>query len=945
MLADIVACIERQLAGDTDSDSIHRICSDSASVGPCQEIAEDPSESPQIRYNAIRFLYVLIDHFSERWDSDMCASIYEWVLQTLQKDPESLLRADFLISGFAQMFGCLVLHRYSLDESFATFFDSLAPFFEDLSVLCTASLRLLSGVINAFSTSDNTKLRRLALSGSDLHKAMAKSGFVIGKVLSGACEPDARLVGAALRVISDGLGMDVQTSVSMCLCDDVEVFAVSLPVDCTPLFSDPQFAHMLVLVAAEFPNTRRDVLELFYHVLSIRHCDIFKPQTNGRESTILPALYLTYVECFRELAADGSFIHELCLIAYKLNLGLTLGLRKLDPGRNLGLCNYAAYLEFLKELQFPLIRIDFFLQSPETVFYVIKAWTCFAKVFMDLADQMKAFICRTIVELAQCFYEVTVDLFTNHFHEATAIFIIDEKLGFFHEFDEFARMSQIDFTAIAEALLGEFKTRRRQYFSEHSGTSEVCLAILVQIFGVLLLTKPSTWNRELADLEVQIFRKILKLMHQTGDEIEEYLSQGRCYLELTFLGFCQNLRNTNFGSQMVTNLHLLRNIGRPFPSIFQFLFDRCFLLLNSGSRELFQAATKSLSVYFMSVNIELPIEKFIEIEPEIAIGDRVCRDSFLRILYSLLFSERHKKRIPSFFEPISTRFDEQMQLFDSNAFVNLMADLSVFVSVLSRDSDFSPFVRWFIPRRIRMLEDRIPVIVDHPTLLTPVLDFWLNLVSNQGGRIVIEDFSADGIILFKSTAHFIRAFLGIIRQRPDLGWQDYAEQFALTIRIMGEVCQAKWILFDVFRLYSDHCYADLLTEFFAALDTIAFQQIQQYPEVVTALADLIRGLLKSHSQTIIQCRLINDTVRVIIFLMFVPVADLFVRAREALEFLLASESEVEMDARLVEELIKRLFEVICAADEFTVDALAHVMNALLKMRLEYLSRKIGRAHV
>jgi hypothetical protein len=105
--------------------------------------------------------------------------------------------------------------------------------------------------------------------------------------------------------------------------------------------------------------------------------------------------------------------------------------------------------------------------------------------------------------------------------------------------------------------------------------------------------------------------------------------------------------------------------------------------------------------------------------------------------------------------------------FDSSAFLSLMADLSVLVSVPPREADFSPFIRWFIPHRIRMLEDRIHVIVSQPTLLTSVLEFWLNLVSNKGGRIVIEDFSADGIILFKSRLQFIRAFLDIFRQWPD----------------------------------------------------------------------------------------------------------------------------------------------------------------------------------
>jgi hypothetical protein len=351
---------------------------------------------------------------------------------------------------------------------------------------------------------------------------------------------------------------------------------------------------MLVLVVAAFPKTRRDVLRLFYHVLSIRHCHFVTPQTNRWQPNVLPALYSTYIECFRELATDDSFVHELCLIAYKLNLGLTSDF-----------CNDTGHLEFLKELQCPLIETAFFLQSPEIVFYVIKAWTCFARVFMKMADQLKAFMCRTIVQLAQRSYEVAVDMFANHFDEATVICVVDETSGFFHEFDEFAKMSQIDFTAIAGALLGECKTRRRQYFRQHSVTSEVCLAILVQIIGVLLMTKPSKWNAELADREVQVFRKILKLMHGTRDEIGEYLSQERRHLELTLLAFCQNLRKTNFGTQMVTNLDLSRSIGQTFPSIFQFLFDRCFLSLNSGSRELFQAATESLSKYFISLDVEL----------------------------------------------------------------------------------------------------------------------------------------------------------------------------------------------------------------------------------------------------------------------------------------------------------------------------------------------------
>jgi hypothetical protein len=67
--------------------------------------------------------------------------------------------------------------------------------------------------------------------------------------------------------------------------------------------------------------------------------------------------------------------------------------------------------------------------------------------------------------------------------------------------------------------------------------------------------------------------------------------------------------------------------------------------------------------------------------------------------------------------------------------------------------------------------------------------------------------------------------------------------------------------------------------------------------------------------------------------MFVPTANLFVRARETLEFLLVS----EVEAPLVEELIKRLFEVISAADVHMANALAPVINMLLKIRLKYLS--------
>jgi hypothetical protein len=951
-MREILALIQAHLSGSPDPAAVERICSTSSSLPACQAILADASSSPNVRYLASQIILSLINRFSERWQSSECTDLCTWCLDLISSDPVSLLASTFAIRGFAQMFGALILHRYHLDEPIGNFFQSLALLFSGSVAQHTAGLHLLAGTLEAYEIAPDAKLQSASFFETEVpncvRQAAASLNALLSLQLKSGEAAELAIASAAIQVLTRALNLNIRTYCEGARADDIEIFSVTIPRDSSHIFSDPLFIQLIlgVLVKYNTANIVKDSLDLFFQIVSIKQsdlcmrtaCSMANEPRNG--IAILYNGYLTVLTKVLEMGFDETF-HRICLISYKLSLGM----RGHYANR---VAQFAQFCQIFKEFTLRLVRPDFFLESPHTVFYAIKFWTCFSGYTRSIENrEFRTFFAETVTELSHAYYQLICEVFVNHYSEAMTNFTVDQT-GLLFELEEFTKMATISFDSVCIPLLAEFSSHRNTYFRSHTQESEICLSVLVEIFTGILISKPSMVSgcEHLSGFEIKIFRRFLKLLERTGTEIQEYMERGQFMLESRLLCFCRNLKATNFGSQSHTNLSWFAQLGRSFVDTFLWLFARVMLSLRHkhGNRGLFLEGISALSHYFlvdglsMEAQHKIPLPALLECEQILPSGDRECRYSFLTLVFRHIFSLNTGVEISALLSRMSDRFQAEMQTFQLASFTDLLGDLATLATVLQSAKTYAPFFQWFVPNRMQAIESCLTVISSSPVLMTPVMFFWLHFIDGKGARIRIGEFSGDGILIFRSTAAIIRSFLDILEAHPNLEWLDFADQFQLTAQLLATLFEAKWITFDVFHIYSDNSPGDLLVYFFSVLFRLEFTTIQPYPLILTALSNLVRVLMETHFAILHRHGLLDHALEIIRAVMFAPTVNLFSDGLKALNFFLKAIIGVELtlSRRTTRPLLFKLFEVVLNGAELRVRELALSFRGLLQLDFDSL---------
>jgi hypothetical protein len=96
---------------------------------------------------------------------------------------------------------------------------------------------------------------------------------------------------------------------------------------------------------------------------------------------------------------------------------------------------------------------------------------------------------------------------------------------------------------------------------------------------------------------------------------------------------------------------------------------------------------------------------------------------------------------------------------------------------------------------------------DQPAVTTPLLKFFDELVNNKNARIVFDNISPNGIILFKEASRILLAYgtrlLGSPLPPPQDLYPARYKGMAIALRVLTNALDGNYVNFGVFTLYGD----------------------------------------------------------------------------------------------------------------------------------------------
>lgn len=194
-------------------------------------------------------------------------------------------------------------------------------------------------------------------------------------------------------------------------------------------------------------------------------------------------------------------------------------------------------------------------------------------------------------------------------------------------------------------------------------------------------------------------------------------------------------------------------------------------------------------------------------------SDNKYRVSFYAALAKLVFSaaEDSMNSFDVFIQPMEATLRQLIQTSDLRensvkvAIVGLLRDLRGIVDAAHNKRTYSLFFDAFFPLLFPLLNRVAETLCDDEMVMTAVLKFMQEFVYNKGQRIVFDQSSANGILLFREASSLICSYGSRILSIPvrnDIYKEKY-KGIRLMLNTLTHALTGNYVNFGVFELYKD----------------------------------------------------------------------------------------------------------------------------------------------
>eukprot|EP01041_Mallomonas_annulata_P002473 gene2473-4803_t len=241
-------------------------------------------------------------------------------------------------------------------------------------------------------------------------------------------------------------------------------------------------------------------------------------------------------------------------------------------------------------------------------------------------------------------------------------------------------------------------------------------------------------------------------------------------------------------------------------------------------------------------------------------ADNKYRITFYSALSRLVFAaaEDLSNNFDTFIEPnvaIISQLSQTSDLRDQNvriAIIGALRDLRGIAAATHNKRTYGLLFDALYPASCPLLIRIAEVWYDDPTVITALLKFMQEFVHNKGQRVVFDQSSANGILLFRETSNILCAYGSRVLQLP-VRQDIYMEKYkGIRLMLNTLVCALSggYVNFGVFSLYNDKALQNALDVSLQLCLQIPLSDILAYMKLSKAYYAFLEVLYRNHLEVL-----------------------------------------------------------------------------------------------
>lgn len=229
-----------------------------------------------------------------------------------------------------------------------------------------------------------------------------------------------------------------------------------------------------------------------------------------------------------------------------------------------------------------------------------------------------------------------------------------------------------------------------------------------------------------------------------------------------------------------------------------------------------------------------------------------------RLLFTTAFDES-SDRFERFMEPIEDVLNKLMQTPSfrvpevKNAVIGVCRDLRGIVQQTHNRRTFSCIFDFLYPTYFPVFVRAAEELYDNPFVMTALLKFLQEVAYNKAQRVMFDQSSANGILLFRELSSVVVAF-GRRIQPLQVGKNPYGEKYkaiSLCLGILYRALGGNYVNFGVFKLYNDQSLDSALEVALQLVLSIPHEDLMNFPKVKNAYFFFLEILFRNQIASVV----------------------------------------------------------------------------------------------
>ncbi|TYZ58875.1 hypothetical protein PybrP1_005973, partial [[Pythium] brassicae (nom. inval.)] len=229
-----------------------------------------------------------------------------------------------------------------------------------------------------------------------------------------------------------------------------------------------------------------------------------------------------------------------------------------------------------------------------------------------------------------------------------------------------------------------------------------------------------------------------------------------------------------------------------------------------------------------------------------------------RLLFTTAFDES-SERFERFLEPIEDVLNKLMQTPSfrvpevRHAVAGVCRDLRGIVQQTHNRRTFSCLFDFLYPTYFPVFVRAAEELYDSPFVMTALLKFLQEVAYNKAQRVMFDQSSANGILLFRELSSVVVAFGRRIQPVP-AGKNPYGDKYkaiALCLGILYRALGGNYVNFGVFKLYNDQSLDSALEVALQLVLSIPHEDLMSFPKVKTAYFFFLEILFRNQIASVV----------------------------------------------------------------------------------------------